>query len=243
MYKVVLVDDEPKVIDGLKAIVPWDKYRCEVVAVANSAQQGKEKISVYKPDILFTDVSMPGEDGLTMLAGLRSQYPNMQVIILSGYSSFDYAQRAIRLGVCRYLLKPTKMKDVNDAILVAISNLKGEQESNEDEIKPSNFVLNKAIEYIKEHYKEKLTLHIVADKCYVSHWHLSKLLNTKLEKNFYTLLNEIRIDKAKEYLADASYSVRDVCEMIGYGDCAHFSRVFKSSTGMTASEYRQRHEW
>jgi len=243
VYKVVLVDDEPKIIDGLKAIVPWDEYKCQVVAIANSAQQGRDKISQHNPDILFTDVSMPGEDGLTMLAGLRSQYPSMQVIILSGYSSFDYAQRAIRLGVCRYLLKPSKMRDIKDAVLVAITNLKGECDDVKDEIKPSNFVLAKAVEYVKKNFKQKLTLHIVADKCYVSHWHLSKLLNTKLNKNFYTLLNEVRIEKAKELLSDASNSVRDVCDEIGYGDCAHFSRVFKNTTGMTASEYREKHKW
>ena len=94
------------------------------------------------------------------------------------------------------------------------------------------------MEYIREHYKEKLTLAEVAEKTYVSQWHLSKLLNRHLEKNFSELLNQVRIDRAKELLKDPSYRVSDVGEMVGFTDAAHFSRVFKKTEGISANEYR-----
>ena len=91
---------------------------------------------------------------------------------------------------------------------------------------------------MEEHYAEKLTLQTVADCCYVSQWHLSKLLNRYTEKSFYDLLNTIRIQKAKELLSDPSLKIGQIGEMVGYSDTAHFARTFKKLEGMSANEYR-----
>lgn len=243
MYRVVLVDDEPVIAEGLKRIVPWTKYNCEIVAVANNAQDGKSTILKHKPDILFTDIRMPDQDGLTMLAGLRSQFPNMQVIVLSGYSDFHFAQEAIRLGVCRFLLKPSKMHEIQEAVYEAVTRIAGESKENidhdtDDLANVGGFIIARACAYMEEHYAEKLVLQSVAEKCYISQWHLSKLLNKQLGQNFYALLNSIRVKKAKELLRDPSLKINDICEMTGYMDTAHFSRVFKSIVGMSASSYR-----
>ncbi len=240
-YKVVLIDDEPRITKGLSNSVPWDTYKCVVVAVASNAEQGRQMIAKHKPNIIFTDISMPNEDGLTMLAGLKSQYPDMQVIVLSGYSDFNYAQRAIRYGVCRYLLKPSKMKDIDEALSEAVSRLKpleGEESTTHDAHVSNGIVVDIALKYIKEHYNESITLHEVADHCYVSHWHLSKLLNKKIKKSYNTLLNETRIEHAKTFLKDISLSVKEISDKVGYSDTAIFSRTFKHITGMTASDYR-----
>ena len=96
MFRVVLIDDEPLITEGLRKIVSWEKYHCEVVGTAEDAASGKQLIRTLQPHILFTDIRMPGDDGLTMLAGLRSEYPDMQVIVLTGYRDFQYAQEAIK---------------------------------------------------------------------------------------------------------------------------------------------------
>ena len=116
MYRVVLIDDEKLIVEGLRKVVKWEDYRCEVVATASDAVNGAKIIRQFQPHILFTDIRMPGDDGLTMLAGLRSEYPNLQVIVLTGYRDFQYAQEAIRLGVARFLLKPSKMSEINEAL-------------------------------------------------------------------------------------------------------------------------------
>lgn len=79
---------------------------------------------------------------------------------------------------------------------------------------------------------------MVADFCYVSQWHLSKLLNKHCEKSFYDILNSIRIQKAKQFLADPKLKVGEISEMVGYADTAHFARTFKKMEGMSANEYR-----
>ena len=92
--------------------------------------------------------------------------------------------------------------------------------------------------YIEEHYAEKLTLQSVADCCYVSQWHLSKLLNRHTGKSFYDILNTVRIRKAKELLLDPRLKIGEIGEQVGYADTAHFARTFKKQEGMSVNEYR-----
>lgn len=241
MYRVVLIDDENIIVEGLRRVVKWADYNCQVVGTANDAASGADQIRALHPHILFTDIRMPGQDGLVMLAGLRSEFPDMQVIVMTGYRDFAYAQEAIRLGVTRFLLKPTKMDEINEALQTMVQHLDKmppEEETEAHSQSAGSFIVDKACEYMRDHYSEKLTLQAVADCCYVSQWHLSKLLNRYAEKSFYDILNSIRIQKAKELLADPSLRIGDIGEMVGYSDTAHFARTFKKLEGMSANEYR-----
>ena len=240
MYRVVLIDDEPLIIEGLKKVVRWSDYHCEVAGTAEDAVSGAQLIRTIKPHILFTDIRMPGDDGLTMLAGLRSEFPEMQVTVLTGYRDFNYAQEAIRLGVKRFLLKPSRMDEIHEALAAMTEHLSLE-EAAEEEPTPDNagsFLVNRALAYMQQHSAEKLTLQDVADACYVSQWHLSKLINRYTGKNFYDVLNTLRIHAAKDLLADPKLRISDIGEMVGYADAAHFAKVFKKLTGMSANEYR-----
>ena len=94
-----------------------------------------------------------------------------------------------------------------------------------------SFVVKNALQYIGEHYNEKITLTQVAEKTYVSQWHLSKLLNKEEGKNFSEILNCIRIRHAKELMKEPAYRLADIAEMVGFKDVTHFSRVFKKMKG------------
>lgn len=246
MYRVVLVDDEHIIVEGLRKVVKWEDYHCEVVGTASDALSGAEAIRRLNPHILFTDIRMPGQDGLTMLAGVRSEFPNMRVIVLTGYRDFTYAQQAICLGVTRFLLKPSKMNEIEEALQTATEQLRAVEASSQELCEePSShnagsFIVNRALDYMEKNYMQKLTLQEVADCCYVSQWHLSKLLNKHVEKSFYEILNSIRIRKARELLADASLKIGDIGEMVGYADMGHFARTFKKLAGVSANEYRKR---
>ena len=123
MYRVVLIDDENIIVEGLRRVVRWADFGCQVVGTAFDAETGTAMIRSLRPHILFTDIRMPGQDGLTMLAGLRSEFPDMQVAVLTGYRDFAYAQEAIRLGVTRFLLKPSKMDEINEALQTMVQRL------------------------------------------------------------------------------------------------------------------------
>ena len=245
MYRVVLIDDEKIIVDGLTRVIKWADYNCEVVGAAYDAAGGAALIRRLKPHIVFTDIKMPDQDGLTMLAGLKSEFPEMQIAVLTGYRDFNYAQEAIKLGVTRFLLKPSKMDELHEALYAMkerLDKLPPDAAAGEDEPcldrHAGSFIVNQATAYIEEHYAQKLTLQEVADKCYVSQWHLSKLINKYTGNTFYELLNNVRIEKAKALLNDPKLKIGDIVDMVGYSDAAHFSRVFKRIVGVSANEYR-----
>lgn len=240
MYRVLLVDDENIIVEGLRRVIRWADYNCEVVGTACDGEEGTRLIRQLRPHILFTDIRMPGQDGLAMVAALRSEYPDMQVAILTGYREFAYAQEAIRLGVTRFLLKPSKMEEIKEALSVMVERLDKQpmQEQQNQNDSASSFIVNQALSFMEENYSQKLTLQTVADACYVSQWHLSKLLNRYAEKSFYDILNAIRIRRAKELLADPRLKIGEIGEMVGYMDTAHFARTFKKLEGMSANDFR-----
>jgi two-component system response regulator YesN len=238
VYKVVIVDDENIIVEGLCKVVDWAKFECVVVGSANDASSGAACIRENNPDILFTDIRMPGLDGLTMLAGLKSEFPHMQITVLTGFREFDYAKRAIQLGASRYLLKPSKMSEIEEALTVMTEKLRQEAPIETQKSEVNSFVVNEALKYIDQHYQEKLTLSDVADQIYVSHWYLSKLLNKCTGKTFYDLLNQARIKKAKELMRDPSLKLGKISELVGFMDVSHFSKIFKKLENLPPKEYR-----
>lgn len=251
MYKVVIIDDEPIIVEGISRIIPWKEKQCEIVAAAHDGVEGTQVIREFHPHIIITDIAMPGLDGLGMIAGLKSEFPDMQIIILTGFRNFDFAQKAIRLGVLRFLLKPSNLEELEEAITVACHNLLDKgivpakdvfmQNHEETDVKAANsFIVKTALDYIDENYARKLTLADVAEKAYVSQWHLSKLLNKHTGQNFSEILNRKRINEARRLLENPAYRIGEIAEMVGFIDLAHFSRVFKRQAGISANEYRNK---
>lgn len=116
MYRVVIADDEPKVSKLIKALIDWDGLGLELVGTAGDGIAALELIESQKPDIVITDIRMPGYDGIELISRAKSLYPEMDVVIISGYRHFDYAQQAIRFGVEDYLLKPLKEVEINGTL-------------------------------------------------------------------------------------------------------------------------------
>jgi two-component system, response regulator YesN len=246
MYKVMLIDDEEIIIEGLKRAVPWAEFGCELAGTADNGIEGLRLIRELMPDILITDIRMSGKSGLQMLRDLTGEFPDMQIIVLSGFREFEYAQEAIRLGVLRFLLKPSKMDEIREAVSSACDRLKGIREVETGKFLPEDegegsqgFLSGKAIRYMKEHYAEKLSLNEVAEMQYISPWHLSKILKRDTGQNFVDIINIIRIDNAKKLLKNPALKIYEISERIGFSDIAYFSRMFKKVAGMTPNEYRK----
>ena len=247
MYRVILVDDEHLIIRGLSTVVPWGELGCEVVGTAHDGAKGLELIRSLRPDIVLTDIRMPNMDGLTMLAAIRSEFPEIQMSVLTAYRDFDYARQAITLGVCRYLLKPSNLDELKEAIRLMVSRLdsmprlRDDGAESESVREASNHLVKAALAYMKEHCTEQhLSLSDVADHVYVSQWHLSKLLNKETDQSFFDLLGGMRIALAKKLLSDPALRIHEIADQAGFSDVAHFSRSFKKITGCTPGEYRNR---
>ena len=106
MINVIIVEDEPAIARGLSLLITQNYCDFQVLALCRNGKDGLQKILELKPDLIFTDISMPGMNGLDMIQELRSRQMDTRCVILTGYAEFKYAQTAITLGVSDYLLKP-----------------------------------------------------------------------------------------------------------------------------------------
>ena len=106
MLKTFLVEDEVVIREMIKKMIPWEQYGFELAGEASDGEMALPLILKSKPDLLITDIKMPFMDGLTLCRMVRKDFPEMKIVILSGYDDFNYAKQAIAIGVEDYLLKP-----------------------------------------------------------------------------------------------------------------------------------------
>lgn len=116
MYKVLIVDDEPMIREGLRTIVDWGAEGYEIVDTASNGKEGLEKFGRLEPDLTIVDIRMPGMTGLDLIERVRKTNSTAHFLILSGYAEFDYAKRAIVSGVSGYLLKPVDEEELLDEL-------------------------------------------------------------------------------------------------------------------------------
>lgn len=106
MIKVMIADDEERICQLIEALIDWESLHMEVAGIAHNGLEACEMVKQIKPDILITDIRMPGCNGLDLIENVKKSVEDLQVVIISGYAQFAYAQTAIKFGVGDYLLKP-----------------------------------------------------------------------------------------------------------------------------------------
>lgn len=137
MIKVVLADDEKKVVLLLQKLIDWEKQGFEIVGIANDGIHALELVREKQPQLLITDIRMPGCDGIELIRQARELQPGIHFVIISGYRQFEYAQNALKYGVEDYLLKPLKKDDLN-GILLRVREKLGEEAALEYQLKKSD---------------------------------------------------------------------------------------------------------
>ena len=116
MHRLVVIDDEYIVVEGIKAIIQREKLNCEVVGFAYDGIEALEVIRRERPDIVITDIRIPGLDGLSLIEEAKEFLPDTSFIVISGYTEFEYARRALTLGVKSYIDKPVTIEKVSEVI-------------------------------------------------------------------------------------------------------------------------------
>ena len=112
MLRIMVVDDEPIILKGIKSII---KRRAQDYVVAGEAKSLEEAVNTAlacRPDVIITDIRMPDGTGLEMIERLLDKLPDTKYVVLSGYGEFEYAQEALRLGVSDYILKPVNSREI-----------------------------------------------------------------------------------------------------------------------------------
>lgn len=121
MYKMVVIDDEYIVVEGLKALLSREKLEYDIVGFAYDGITALEVLRKTRPDIVITDIRIPGLDGLSLIEEAKEFLEDTAFIVISGYSEFEYARRALSLGVKGYIDKPITMEKLS-AVLEKVEN-------------------------------------------------------------------------------------------------------------------------
>lgn len=132
-YKVVVVDDKPLIRKSLIETINWIRLNCQPVGEAGDGLKAQEVIKREKPDLLITDIKMPGMDGLELTKYVKEILPNTKIIMITGYQEFEYAKGALSLGVCDLILKPIKNEKLEECIEKALEELR-KQRANVEEM-------------------------------------------------------------------------------------------------------------
>ena len=139
MIKIMIVDDMPIFLEYLRSAIDWEAYGFELCCEAKNGVEAYENAVIYSPDIVLSDIKMPYMDGLTLTEKLSELNPEIAVVLITGNSEFEYARRAIKLGVVDYIVKPFEKEE----LILTLLNLQDN--------------INKAIE-MKQEKKDKLYL-------------------------------------------------------------------------------------
>lgn len=162
LLKVLIADDEESIRTGLKFILNWEKCGCKIVGEADSGLDALNKIRDFLPEIITLDIKMPGCSGIETLSKIRQIYeekslPFPSVIIISGYSEFEFAQDALNFGAKAYLLKPIDEEKLEQIILKSVNEI-NEKKKNSDLSKSSNKI--EAREYLLKLIQNEKNLEI-----------------------------------------------------------------------------------
>lgn len=134
MYTVFIVDDEPLIREGLRRLVDWEALGYTVIGDVASAEEAIEPIVALKPDLLITDVKLPGVSGINLIQNLRQHGFQGEVFVISGYEDFSYAKSAIRHGVKSYLIKPIDERELIGELYALKKTLTGKRSACPDTV-------------------------------------------------------------------------------------------------------------
>lgn len=244
MYHVMIVEDEKIIRQGIVDLVNRFGKGLQVQHVCTDAHDAWEKFCSSQPDIIITDIVMRGMTGLEFIEKVRQVNATLPIIILSGYSDFAYAQKAIRYNVSEYMLKPVRVKQFAEVLLrlkQQLDEVRGVDDMEEiDDPAHRSLIIRRVKDYISANLGEDLSLSTVAAKVNISNNYLSFLFKSEMDQTYSAYVTQKRLEKAKYLMGNSDFKIYEIAEICGYNSVNHFIGMFKKYTGMTPAQYKKR---
>ena len=225
MIRLLIADDEKLEREALAELVQRRFEREVVLEVAENGRKAADTAVLWGADLILMDIEMPGMSGLDAARAVLAQRPSCRVIFVTAYSLFQYAHEAVHLGACDYLLKPVDPDELEASVRRAMRQIETERKLEElaaAQPQQEQTETEEEAEDAPEEGENSQTALVMA--------HVRRYLDC---------LTELRINAAKELLADPFRSSAEVASMVGYEDASYFARAFKKRTGMTPTQYRR----
>ncbi|GFH41944.1 DNA-binding response regulator [Lactococcus hodotermopsidis] len=250
MRSLLIVEDEWIIRKALVGL-PWSLIGVEQVYEASDGQLGLKMALEQQPEVIITDINMPFLDGIAMAKQVVENLA-CQIIFLTGYDEFTFAQEAVKLKAFDYILKPVDQDILLPQVENAFCLIEEERlaklamqefQDNHAIFESGNFkngsLIAKAVTYIDEHYAdEDISLQKVADEIHVSHPYLSNLFKQEVGKNYTEYIFECRMKVAYRLLEMTSESITDIAMMTGFNNANYFSSCFKKWQNVSPKQFR-----
>lgn len=256
---ILIVDDEPRIRKGLSRI-NWNELGFSLLGSAWSAAAALEIVAAAgPPDVLLTDVRMPGTDGIHLARTIRTMHYSCEIVFLSGYADLEYIQAAFEVGAAQYLVKPvdqTELERTMRGIAERQSAAKnpfnpapspgaldsGPADRDRNDSRRTDHEVSRSLQALRivqeEFSSPMLSLASIAERLDVNPNYLSGCIHRDLGKPFSHILEGLRMEHAATLLRDSTLPVGVVADRVGYRDARYFSVRFRAHFGITPRDYR-----
>ncbi|WP_235218470.1 response regulator [Paenibacillus sp. FSL R7-269] len=251
VIRIMIADDEEVIRRGLEKIA--SKMDVEVRVIGSygnglEAWNHLQELSLEEIDLLITDIKMPRMDGFQLIEEARGHLKQLPIAVLSGFSEFDYARKAMRFGVLDYLLKPIDKAQLYDLLKSVEATRQTPAAAPSDEVpnQPSeggeHYVVEQMKSILEQDYGLNFELERLAEAVGMNASYISRLFKHKTGQTITDYLIGIRIAEAKKMLLHhPDLKNYEIADKVGYSDPVYFNKLFKKMCGMTPKEYKSRY--
>ena len=252
MRSILIVEDEELELEFIEAVIHEELQLEDIVITANTGAQAVRQAKKRRPDIIIMDIMLPEMDGLEAIEEIRKFAPDTCISILTAYTDFRYAQRAISLRVFEYMLKPIKPSDFKATLKRMLESVDEEREhekSGAPQMVAESITKNghneqqsfvdESMRYIQKHFKERLTLQMVASRVYMNAQYFSRVFKRETGVTFTEYVNKLKIQYACKLLETTNYPAYRISSECGFTDPSYFNRVFFAQMNMTPKKYKK----
>lgn len=236
MYKLLIIEDEKLLREGLIEMIDFNRFQCVLSGEAYNGTEGIRLIQQLQPDIVLLDLYMPLVNGIDVLKATKNRF-DYQAIIITGHAEFEYAQKAVSLGVSDYLLKPIEQEELNQALEKVIKKLEPLKKKQVN-AQYSNYT-NQALEFIEQNLAKDLSLGEISKHLQISADYLNRVFKQDTGMTIHTAVQKQRIEQACLLLEDSNSRVYEVAHQVGYKDYKYFHQVFKQMMKVSPKKYQQ----
>ena len=251
--RLLIVDDDQVILNGLVSIIKkFDEVKPDIIT-AYDGIDAIEKLKGIGADLIITDITMPGMNGLELIKETQDHKYCKRFVILTGYDEFEFARQAIRYRVNDYLLKPINKDELKAILLKVDREIKGESDPEMKVILPDIDACRLAVDpeecsdrmkqilyYINDNYHMDVSLKQIGSVFNLHPNYICSLFSREIGMTFLQYLDSVRIGKSIELLlSDTGKAIRDIGVVSGFMNESQFYKVFKKRVGETPGHFRE----
>ena len=239
MYRVYFIEDKPLVLAAFMTKPVF--LECGFINIGHSVNPRDAiiEIKALRPDVVFTDLKMPGMSGVELMDTLRQCGYEGEFVIVSAYSEFQESRKFFKMEGFDYLLKPVSDNDLLALLETLSVKLAKKRATDYSPIETPSPDLNKITAYLHAHMSEKNTLESIGEKFHIKPNSICNLFSRYLDTTFTAYLTHIRMKEAASLLKTTQKAVKEIALICGYSNYFYFCRVFKDAFSCTPTEYRE----